>query len=222
MKKITETIFDILMNDLPVKWDGKEAILEMKNKGGRNWRQMEWPGWYFEFKCEEIFDAHPMMDIPGPKYDNVVFDGMYEIPWDFKAHSIQAGNKVPTNGYREITQAIEEFDKVGFIIANGDVQYDEDRTFVAWHDELKGKKSQYVKDRIARKARSRMRKTHFELKSIDFVIIDINSLGYCGSFQKGMRNADGSPRNPKVMLDLSDDRIEKYTYVIEKNWTSIR
>jgi len=43
------------------------------------------------------------MDIPGPRYGNVEFDGFRFIPWDFKAHSIDPARgdvgKIPTNGY---------------------------------------------------------------------------------------------------------------------------
>ena len=34
---------------IPKFVDGKEAILEMKNGGSRNWTQMEWIGFWFEF-----------------------------------------------------------------------------------------------------------------------------------------------------------------------------
>ena len=37
---------------IPKFVDGKEAIMEMKNGGSRNWRQMEWIGFWFEFFVE--------------------------------------------------------------------------------------------------------------------------------------------------------------------------
>lgn len=216
MKKLTKEIFNNLNSVLPIFWDGKESITFMKENHSRNWKQMEWPGWYFEFMCERILSKDNFMVVPGPKYDNVEFDGLKDIPWDFKAHAIESGSKVPTNGYLEIQKAIKQFGKVGFIIANGHVEYDnEDLSFKLWHDHLKGKPSQYVKDRIKRGARPRRRKVSFNLVSIEFIIIDEITINYCGSFQKGMRNADGTPRNSKVLLDMTDSRLEKYIYKVE-------
>ena len=41
------TLFDVLSKSVPKYVDGKAAILEMKNGGSRNWRQMEWVGFWF-------------------------------------------------------------------------------------------------------------------------------------------------------------------------------
>ena len=216
-KLICKEIFDRLMNELPSYWDGEEAILFMRDESCRNWRQMEWPGWYFQFMCETILSKGSFFTIPGPSYGNVEFDGARIIPWDFKAHTTNGSspNKVPTNGYQEVKAAIEEYGCVGFIIASGNAIFDDDnQTFKKWHDALKGKTSDYEKARIARGAPSRRRKASFELDSIRFIFVDEDTLKYCGSFQGGMRNSDGTSRNPKVMLDISDTRLEQYTFTV--------
>lgn len=211
------SVFSKLKNHLPEVWDGKEAILYMKEHGCSNWRQMEWPGWYFQFMCEKILSNTNLMEIPGPKYGNVEFDGFRVIPWDFKAHAIQSGDSVPTNGYYEVSMALEDFGQVGFIIANGYALYDDEReSFKKWHDSIKGRTSNYVIDRIDRGAPSRRRKTHFKLDNIMFIILSKDTLSECGSFQGGMRNANGVARNPKVLLKLNNENIEKYTYYISE------
>ena len=43
------SLFDLLIKVLPRFVDGKKAILEMKDGGSSNWRQMEWIGFWFEF-----------------------------------------------------------------------------------------------------------------------------------------------------------------------------
>ncbi len=214
---LCQEIFKKLMDKLPISWEGKKTILYMKEEGCRNWKQMEWPGWYFQFMCETLLSTDGYMDIPGPCYGNVEFDGFRVIPWDFKAHTTNGSgqDKVPTNGNQEVKAAIEEYGCVGFIIASGNAVFDDaNQTFKKWHDVLKGKQSDYERERIARGAASRRRKVLFELDSIRFVFVDKNTLGYCGSFQGGMRNADGTPRNPKVMLDISDPRIEQYIFKV--------
>ncbi len=87
-KEERDAIFRKLKEGLPEFWDGKESIRFMKDEGCRQWRQMEWPGFYFQFMCETILSEDGFMDIPGPKYGKVEFDGFKSIPWDFKAHSI--------------------------------------------------------------------------------------------------------------------------------------
>lgn len=214
-KQICDLIYEKLTTELGKNWDGKETIMYMKNNGCRNWKQMEWLGWYFQFMCENILSKSGFMEIPGTKYGNVEFDGFKTIPWDFKLHVNNAGSKIPTNGYQEIVEAIEEYGQVGFIIACGTAIYDdENETFKKWHDALKGKISDYELERIKRGAKSRARKKSFVLESIDFVFLNKETLSRCGSFQAGMRNADGSPRNPKVMLDISDKCIEQYSYSV--------
>lgn len=216
-KEVCREIFEKLMNELPSCWDGKETISYMKDMGCRNWRQMEWPGWYFQFMCESILSEDNFFAIPGPSYGNVEFDGAKDFPWDFKAHTINGSSKskVPTNGYQEIKSAIEEYGCVGFIIASGNAIFDDEhQTFKKWHDKLKGKISDYEKQRISRNAPSRRRKSYFELESVHFIFVDKETLEFCSSFQWGMRNSNGTPRNQKVMLDIFDSRLEQYIFKV--------
>jgi hypothetical protein len=202
-----------LLARMPAVWDGRKAILEMRDSGYPHWKQMEWIGFYFQFLCNT--KLLPLVKIPGPKYGRVEFDGFSEIPWDFKAHpNKDAQNKLSStvivNDRRAIKKAIKKFGRTGLILAIGDAKYnDENRSFQMWHKKLKGGLSQYEKQRIARKAPSRLRKTAFRLKEIEIILLDDKRLKELGSFQKGFRNSDGSPRNAKVLLDLEDIAAEK-------------
>ena len=188
--------------NIPVHWDGRKAILEMKNAGFRHWRQMEWIGWYFQFLCEKYLKNY--VEIPGPRYGNVEFDAFKVIPWDFKAHAMNtSSHKIIVNDSEATSKGIEEFGSVGLILAMGEVRYnDDERSFQKWHEELKGGKSKYEIERIKRGAWSRLRKVEFNLRQISFIRIDDVVLIKCGSFQRDFRNANGSPRREKVLLDL--------------------
>ncbi|PAK20892.1 hypothetical protein CJJ23_04835 [Mycoplasmopsis agassizii] len=94
----TKEIFETLIKKLPTEWDGKQAITYMKENNCRNWKQMEWIGFYFQFMCEKIIGENNYFQIPGKKYGSVQFDGFKEINFDFKAHS-SINKFVPTNGY---------------------------------------------------------------------------------------------------------------------------
>ena len=213
-----------LVKDIPTEWDGKACILEMKNCGSRQWRQMEWIGFYFEFLCERVltdkynylFQQHssPIMAVREDRvsYGNTQFDGFYKIPWDFKAHAInKSTHHVVINDREAIEAAILDHSAVGVIVAIGEAVYnDVNRSFQKWHSELKGGKSKYEMERIQRGARSRLRKTKYSLNQIVFLKIDNAVLEVAGSFQKGFRNADGSSRREKVMIDLEMLTEEQY------------
>lgn len=202
--------------DIPTVWDGRTAILEMKKAGFPQWKQMEWIGWYFQFLCERLLKED--VEIPGPKYGNVTFDGLKEVPWDFKAHATNTSNhQIIVNDSEATSKAIKEFGCVGLILAMGEVEYNDDkRTFQKWHEELKGGKSTYELERIKRGAWSRLRKVEFRLEQISFIKIDDSVLVKCGSFQRDFRNADGTPRREKVLLDL-EKLDEEIVYFLEFN-----
>ena len=187
---------------VPVQWNGKDVILEMKESGYPHWRQMEWIGFYFQFLCETHLKE--LFQFQTPRYDKVSFDGFYKIPFDFKAHAINtSSHQIIVNDSAAISQGIREYGAVGLILALGEVVYnDADRTFQQWHEELKGGLSKYTQDRIKRGAWSRLRKQSFALKQISFIEITDKTLIKCGSFQENFRNSDGRPRRKKVLLNL--------------------
>lgn len=203
-----------ILSKIPKFWDGRKSILEMKDANFPHWKQMEWAGFYFQFLCEKYLSN--VMEIPGPKYGNVRFDGKLKIPWDFKAHTINtSSHQVIVNDSEATANGIKDYGAVGLILALGKVQYnDEDRTFQKWHEELKGGLSDYSLERIKRGAWSRLRKVSFDLQQISFIKITDDTLVKCGSFQENFRNADGSPRRAKVLLDL--EKIdEEMVYFID-------
>ncbi len=195
-------------------WDGRKSILEMKNANYSQWKQMEWIGFYFQFLCERYLSG--IMEIPGPKYGNVKFDGLLKIPWDFKAHAMNtSSHQIIVNDSEATAYAIKDYGEVGLILALGKVLYnDEDRTFQKWHDALKGGLSKYSLERIERGAWSRLRKVSFDLQQISFIRITGDTLIKCGSFQTDFRNANGTPRRAKVLIDL-EEIDEELVYFIE-------
>jgi len=160
-----------------------------------------------------------IVEIPGPKYGNVRFDGFLKIPWDFKAHAINtSSHQIILNDSEATAKGIEKLGSVGLILAMGKVEYnDEKRTFQKWHEALKGGKSKYELERIKRGAWSRLRKTEFNLEQISFIKIDDNVLVKCGSFQRDFRNSNGRPRREKVLLDLEKLNEEIIYFLDFKN-----
>ena len=204
-QEIVDTVekLQVSSRNMPQIWDGRSAILEMKDAGSRQWRQMEWMGFYFEFLCQKHFAS--IIDMPGKRYGNTEFDAFYEISWDCKAHAANTtSHNVITNDTEAVAKTIDDYGHYGIILAIGEVEYnDEEKTFKRWHDELKEGISQYEVNRINRGAMSRRRKTEFTLSEIHFICLSDHTLSQCsGSFQKGFRNSDGSLRRTKVMIDI--------------------
>jgi len=205
-----------IIKKMPMHWDGKKCILEMKENNGRHWKQMEWIGWYFEYWCNRNLKG--VMEMPySKKYGNVSFDGYLKIPWDFKAHVTQSGDKIIVNDHdlQAIKKAINDFGCVGLIIVTGPVvKENESQEFKKWHEKMKDDELSYDKQRKKRGAPSRRRKVSMKISKISFVKIDDDLLEKCGSFQEDFRNSNGKPRRKKVVLDLT--KIGKHTeYVID-------
>ena len=194
---------------IPKFVDGKDAILEMKNGGSKNWRQTEWIGWWFEFFIET--EVRPTIGHTiGPSYGKTTFDLQIDHVWDLKAHPNHLDALI-LNDQVATRQCITDHNGVGFVIVEGTTQYDDDLgTFKEWHDKLKGKKSAYVLNRIARKAKPRLRKISFSPTAIVGIWIDSQETlekgskdGWISDFQKNMRNSNGKPRNAKYKFDTS-------------------
>jgi len=195
--------------NLPKFWDGKESILELK-EANYQWRQMEWWAFYFEYKVRNLLADK--FSFPGDQYENVSFDFKGAINWDLKAHAIKSNeHKVILNDKLAMEKSIEKMGCHGEIIALCDVEYnDNDRTFQKWHTELKGGKSEYELAREERTSISRYRKTKAELTEIILLLITKENIEDLDVHKQG-RNSNGSPRNPKYVLDIElIDKFENY------------
>jgi len=203
------------LKNIPIIWNGKDAVLEMKNAGSRNWRQMEWIGFYFQYLCEKYLQE--LFRFQFPRYGNASFDGLYNTPFDFKAHAANTKNhKIPVNDREAIERGIGDFGSIGLIVAVGNVTYDdENKTFQKWHDALKGEPSKYVLENKKRGAWSRKRKSRLTLEKISIIEITQKTLERCGSFQTGFRNSDGSPRREKVLVDFDKLGNDELIYSIK-------
>ena len=203
-QKIVDTIeqLQLASQNMSKIWDGRSSIVEMKDGGSKDWKQMEWMGFYFEFLCQTHFDG--IIDMPGKKYRSTTFDAFCEISWDFKAHAANTTrHDVITNDVEAIKSTLDDYGYYGIILAIGEVEYnDEQRTFKKWHDELKERISKYEINRINRGAMSRRRKTEFILSEIHFICLDIQTLDQCSSIYQQGRNSNGRPRPPKFNLNV--------------------
>jgi len=131
------------------------------------------------------------------------------INWDLKAKAIKSDDhRSILNDTYGIDQSIQKYGSHGLIIALCDVDYnDEDRSFQQWHEQLKGGKSKYEKEREQRTSVSRYRKVRAKLREILFLIINDHNKNFLAIYHQG-QNSNGKPRPPKYMLDY--DLVDKF------------
>lgn len=202
-------IREILKTHLPQNWDGKSCITEMHTAEATHWRQMEWIGWYFQWKAFDLLTTH-LGGAAGGSYGNSDFDYQNECVWDFKAHVSNSGKPwAILNDSIAIEECIKEHGSVGFIIAEGPAFYnDVQQTFKKWHSEFSGEPSKYVLQGIEEGRRSRRRKTLFVLGDIVLFRLDNSTLeqgkeeGWLKGFQQNMRNSNYKPRKSKIQVHL--------------------
>ena len=210
----------ILKNEIPEIWDGKKCILELR-EADFNWRQMEWIGWYFEYKARKVLIEN-FGGQSGPAFGRTPMDYKNKFVWDFKAHPVNSPSHpwAIMNDCEAVNRCIEENNGIGFIIALGEAEYnDVEGSFKRWHSELKGEQTKYVKARIKRGAPSRKRKINFRIQDYLMIFLqDYNQIirgmeerWLSGDAQTGWRNANGSPRRAKYKIKLNS--IKKWAMV---------
>ena len=206
---MAEPNYEFLLNQLrslPILWDGKKCILELK-EANYHWRQMEWIGFYFEYLCRK--NLSDTLEIPGPRYGKVSFDAFWYFPWDFKAHVVHniAGKPQPVciiNDQEAVIQAIGEYGKTNLIIASGCANYnDVDHSFRKWHQALKGGPSKYVKDREKRGKNPRLRKVSFHVNKYGIYELNASVLERLGIYKQGI-NSNLKSRRPKFRMNLNN------------------
>ena len=143
------------------RWDGRTKIIEMRDSGSTQWRQMEWIGFYFEeIALRALFSSYG--GEPGPKYGRTTFDYQCRFVWDLKAHPSNGGSPQSIlNDHDAIRGCLRDTGAFGVVVLEGHAEYDENGSFKDWHDAIKGGRSQYELERVARGAGSRRRKTAF-------------------------------------------------------------
>ena len=195
---------------LPQVIDAQEAILSMKVGGSRNWRQMEWIGFYPEYWFETNL-AVELSAQTGPKFGNTTFDIQRNHVWDLKAHATGKSSWAPLNDIQAVKECISHHGGVGFLVLSGPCTYDEDGSFKVWHENLNGGRSEYSITIEKRGAKSRRRKTSFQPDHlIAFRFESFEELsqarreGWLKGFQEGMRNSNDSARRAKIMVDVDE------------------
>jgi hypothetical protein len=197
------------LSKFPKTWDGKDCIVQMRQEGSKNWKQMEWIGWYFEHLC--VTQLKSVFEMPGEKFrgDNVTFDGAAEgYNFDFKAHAwlTASGKRQPCtvlNDKVSMDESVAKYGRHGLLLALLKCEYDQDGSFKSWHESIKGAASNYVKEGITTGRKSRKRKVRAYVEKYVILTITKENIHRLPVMNQG-KNSDGKPRMPKYGINLQD------------------
>jgi hypothetical protein len=171
---LVDALWQKLLRPKESAWDGREKTEWLRDEGTRQENQMEWPGFYFEFRGKEVLSGsfRPNPFPPQIKFGNTFFDYSLNHVWDLKAHTAEqmmplAGttrsldDDVQLNDADAVRSCVEA-QGLGFLILNGRGIMDEDASFKAWHDAFKGRAAS-----PSLSGNSRMRKSAFTPISVE-------------------------------------------------------
>ncbi len=188
--------------------NGKDAIREMKKAGFGSWKEVEWPGYYVKWVIQDAIQTGFLSGFE-PKVEQKHYMAEGNHLWDVRTTDSESETTILTDCSRW-DDLIAEFGGIGLIVFVVEYQKDTDGEFWEWQVKFGGGKSDYVEERIARGAPRRVRKTHFTIWNSFAFYFDRNLMdnclkqGWMTEIGRNMRNADGSPRNPKYLFHWGD------------------
>jgi hypothetical protein len=165
---LVDALWQKLLHDKEDRWDGREKTEWLRDEGTRQENQMEWPGFYFEYRGRDVLNStfRPNPNPPRVRYGNTIFDYALNHVWDLKSHTAERelprsgttqklDDEAPLNDADAVRECVRE-QGLGFLILSGRAVADEDGSFKVWHDTFKGKPS-----RPSLSGKSRARKAAF-------------------------------------------------------------
>lgn len=230
-EKIIEVLFEeygsigVLPHKLPPFEDGKKAIEWLKEKDLPS-GEVEWYSFflkhYTRFLLDQKYPSKFEHYQPRPKRYLIKGDNV----WDIRTKSQPASSSwVILTDTAYLDEFLAENGNLGLIIVNMIFERDQNNEFRDWHEEQQGGKSEYTKQREREGRRSRVRKTSFMIINASVFSITKKILkkgieeGWVDpSFQKSMRQQDGSTRNPKYIIDISRMMTTEKGYLFTRNF----
>lgn len=193
-------------------WVGKELGQSMLDAGDRNWRQIEWIGFGFEFLAKQYLKNHFMIHENIPVEHRDVFDAFNQFPWDLKTHVLRnaRGNvtrATPLNDMAAIDRVFETYNNFGLVIVDGNATFGDE--YEQWRMRSNGGVLSATQIRNAAEGRtSRKRKDTFSVEKVSLFVFSAEDMAalkadkIMSEFKQG-RQADGTPRNLKYKFDAT-------------------
>ena len=197
-KEVIETIVDFFTHE-EKEWNGIECYREMIGDDYRNKYQPEWAGFYLEYTFEKYLKNNSLSRLityaQDKKKGGIDLDLYFPETaqyGDLKAHSNHS-KAIQGNDWGTIEQLIKEGKHIYYIVCEHSTQKDVDYDFEVtqyWN------KAQNKSNLLSYSKRMK-----HSVKLTEAYILDINydNYKYLSKFKQGI-NANGKPREPKIMI----------------------
>jgi hypothetical protein len=201
--------------------DGRDAVLEMKESGYPNWKQVEWAGHHIKYlvqkNCSEGLCG---AIVPYNLRSKHFVKGEYVWDARFKGHE---SNRVPLSAVTDYDSITRRNGGIGVFIVDALWAHDLNGDFRRWHEEQKGAPSRYsiIREREGRPEHPR--KSAYAFGKIIAYFFAYNNLqngvrdGWLqNNWQIDMRNAGGESRTAKYLLKV--DKVPRDYLIYAKNF----
>ena len=200
--EVIDRIVDFFVNENK-EWNGISCYEEMIKDDYRNKFQPEWAGFYLEYSFEKYLNNNSLTRMikyaQNKKKDGIDLDlyfpesGQYG---DLKAHS-EHSKAIQGNDWKTIENLIKSGKHIYYIVCEHTTQKDADYDFEVtqfWN------KAQKKPDLFSY---SKRMKYSVQLTNAYILDINIDNYKYLSVFKQGI-NANGKPREPKIMIDIEN------------------
>jgi hypothetical protein len=188
--------------------DGYGAIQEMRDDGFPGWRDVEWAGFHIKYLVQNECRRKLPEILPYDQERRHLVKGRYV--WDSRFNANEE-EEVILGDVQEYDTIVRENNGIGILVVDAYASYDFDGEFRRWHERLKGGSTPYTALREAEGRHPRLRKDAYMIRKVrsyfftsDDLRDGVRDSWLDATFQEGLRNADGSPRNPKYRFRIGD------------------
>ncbi len=198
-------IIEVIDKYFPKIFEGQESI-QWLHKHTSQSKQIEWAAIFFEEYCRPLLTNFlgGWNGVRITKGSRIDYQRYYN--WDLKVHSLKDvkgkyQSRIILNDKTAMDRIINQEYGIGFIIADVNFDFDIDGKLLKWRDKLEGRTKPHAKN-------TRLMKNRGKVKGLKAIFIKDESVLKSGLkdewitiFKQG-RQPDGSPRNPKYMMNL--------------------
>ena len=203
-------LLSALQELLPVDWDGRDCVQQMREGEYSQWAQDEWAAFFFEFVglpgLINTFGGGPRT------YANTRFDYGLGHTWDLKVHMATTG-VAPLNDCAAVDEALAAGGGVGFLVLTGDVGYDEGE-FRAWQRHYRARHGKRPRARTTPATYVRKSKPRFTPRMLEAFYLPDSAAkekalarGALGMMRQGVQTG-GQARRPKYSINLVRARMD--------------
>lgn len=214
------------------KWiSAKNAIPEMHNNHWNKWKEVEWPGWYLEFKMDKFIKEKCLekkilyVGSSHKKVGDLDFDLWFDdnnFYGDLKASDIKR-NEAPGNDKKNFIDCINKYGRFWYIIYEHDTIKDSEHN----NYEATRFRTNYIKNNNEWSSKKKFDELSYykrmknSIKFVKMYIIELNRINFrnvLSDFNQG-RQSNGDLRKPK--FKISKNNIDNFI-VYEQEFIQVK